>query len=105
TSALCGDWIGPSGSVLRIAPCEKGLCIQIVGVPPSDQPYTDIHNPDPSLRGRPLCGLRIGEGFVQRDPRRAEGGRIYDPRSGRSYRAMMKAEDDRLELRGFVGVR
>lgn len=100
-----GYWIGPSGSVIQIAECEMGLCVRIVALPAGPHPSSDVHNPDPSLRGRSLCGLRIGEGFIERGARRAEGGRLYDPRNGRTYRAAMKAEDDRLELRGFIGLR
>jgi uncharacterized protein (DUF2147 family) len=104
-TTLRGYWVGPSGSVIRIAPCEMSLCVQIAGLSAGPHPSTDVHNPDPSLRGRPLCGLRIGTGFTEKGPRRAVGGRLYDPRSGRTYSATMEADGDRLELRGFIGVR
>lgn len=105
TATLRGYWIGPSGSVIQITPCEMRLCVRIVALPAGPHPSTDAHNPDPSLRGRPLCGLLIGEGFAEKGERRAEGGRLYDPRNGRTYRAAMKADGDRLELRGFIGLR
>jgi uncharacterized protein (DUF2147 family) len=100
-----GYWLEPSGSVIRITPCERRLCIQIVALPPGDQPYTDIHNPNRSLRKRPLCGLRIGGDFVERDAQHADGGHIYDPRSGHTYRGSMTADGDLLELRGYVGLK
>lgn len=103
--SIRGYWVGPGGAVIRIASCTSGLCIQLVGLPRSPHPQTDVRNPDPRARGRPLCGLIIGEGFVARDARHAEGGRLYDPRVGRTYRAAMTAEDGKLELRGYLGVK
>lgn len=79
--------------------------MQLVGLPRGPHPETDVRNPDPSARGRPLCGLTLGEGFVARDARHATGGRLYDPRAGRTYRATMTAEDGELELRGYLGIR
>jgi hypothetical protein len=63
-----------------------------------------MHNPDPKLRARPLCGLRIGEGFVAVDPQHARGGHLYDPQNGRTYRGEMTAEGNRLRLRGYIGL-
>ncbi len=100
-----GDWLEPSGAIIRVAPCEHGLCVQIVSLPPGRHADSDAHNPNASLRDRPLCGLRIGEGFIERDPHYADGGHIYDPKSGRTYRGSMKADGDLLELRGYVGLR
>ncbi|MCS7182439.1 MAG: DUF2147 domain-containing protein [Thermoanaerobaculum sp.] len=64
----------------------------------------DRQNPDPRLRQRPILGLPILWGF------RWEGGRwvdgsVYDPVSGKTYRATLSLEGaHRLRLRGFVGV-
>ena len=94
----------PSGAVIRIAQCAEGLCLTIVELP-SDHPYTDVRNPDLKLRGRPLCGLRIGQGFTQTDSRHADGGDLYDPNSGRIYCGSMTAEGNTLKLRGYLGMR
>ncbi len=104
TATVRGYWREPSGSVLRIARCEDGLCIQIVALSPRAHAGVDVHNPDPRLRGRRLCGLRIGAGFVEQDSQHAGGGHIYDPRTGRTYHGSMTAQGDRLKLRGFVGI-
>lgn len=57
--------------------------------------------------GRVLRNERIMSGFT-RDGDRWEGGSIIDPKSGRTYSAVMNLlEDnsDRLYLRGYVGMR
>lgn len=91
----------PSGAVIQIAHCAEGLCLTIVALP-SARPHTDVHNPDANLRGRRLCGLRIGEGFTQADPQHADGGHLYDPKSGRTYSGSMAAEGNTLKLRGYL---
>lgn len=93
-----------SGAVIQIARCAVGLCLTIVGLP-ADRPHTDLHNPDARLRGRSLCGLLIGEGFKQTDSQHADGGHVYDPRSGRTYNGSMAAEGDTLRLRGYLEVK
>lgn len=100
-----GYWREPSGSILRIVSCGPALCMDIVALSDAPHPSTDVRNPNRNLRARALCGLRIGEGFIERDPSHADGGRLYDPKSGRTYRGSMSADGDRLELRGYVGLR
>jgi uncharacterized protein (DUF2147 family) len=104
TEAVRGYWREPSGAVLRIVRCGDRLCIEIASVSAGDHPDVDTHNPDPKLRGRALCGLRIGTGFIEKDAQHAEGGRLYDPKTGRTYRGSMTAQGDQLKLRGFVGI-
>lgn len=51
-----------------------------------------------------LEGVRILEGFT-RDGDTWSGGRITDPKSGKTYKAKMKVErDGRLRVWGYVGV-
>ncbi len=104
TAGVRGYWREPSGSILRILPCGPALCVEIAALSAGSHPKTDTHNPDPRLRNRPLCGLRIGADFSQSDPQHARGGRLYDPKSGRTYRGQMTAAGNLLELRGYVGL-
>jgi uncharacterized protein (DUF2147 family) len=99
-----GYWREPGGAVIRIAPCAHRLCLEIVRPAAANHPVRDAHNPDPKLRHRPLCGLRIGAGFLEVDAQHARGGHIYDPRSGRTYDGEMTAEGNLLHLRGYVGL-
>lgn len=104
TPTVLGYWRTPSGAVVRVASCGRTLCVEIAELSRGNHPLTDVRNPDPKLRNRPLCGLRIGEGFRETDPQHASRGRLYDPKSGRTYSGQMTAEGDRLHLRGYLGV-
>jgi uncharacterized protein (DUF2147 family) len=104
-AGLTGYWQEPSGAVIQIAPCTEGLCLMIVALSPGHHPHLDVHNPDVKLRGRALCGLRIGRDFTQTDSQHADGGHLYDPKSGRTYSGSMTAEGNTLNLRGYIGIR
>ncbi len=100
-----GYWREPSGSVIRVAPCGPALCMEIVALPPGPHPTTDVRNPKQNLRKRPLCGLRIGEGMIERDSGHADSGHLYDPKSGHTYRGSLATDGDLLKLRGYVGLK
>jgi uncharacterized protein (DUF2147 family) len=102
TGAL-GYWKTPAGSTIRIDRCGANVCLWIAVLAPS-VPTTDIHNPDSTLRSRPLCGMEIGSSFTLNDANRASGGTLYDPKSGKTYHGMMTAEGAQLHLRGYVGI-
>jgi uncharacterized protein (DUF2147 family) len=104
-AGLTGYWQEPSGAVIQIAPCAEGLCLMIVALSSGNHPHVDLHNPDVNLRGRPLCGLRIGRDFTQSDSQHADGGHLYDPKSGRTYSGSITAEGNTLELRGYFGIK
>ena len=99
-----GYWLGPTATVVHIAPCGDAVCAKIVKLPPNSPATTDIHNPDASQHGRPLCGVDIGTGFHEASPGKLEGGELYDPVSGKTYKGTMTSEGDKLKLRGYVGV-
>ena len=101
---LMGDWIEPTGSVLHIGPCGTEICLWIVSVSPRALSSKDIYNPDPSLRNRALCGLKVGRGFQQRDADHLTGGMLYDPKAGKAYHGMATAHGATLELRGYIGI-
>jgi uncharacterized protein DUF2147 len=79
--------------------------MDIVALPLEPHPSSDVRNPDRGLRKKPLCGLRIGAGFIERDSRHADGGHLYDPKSGHTYRGSMSSDGELLELRGYVGLK
>ncbi len=69
------------------------------------RPKTDRNNPDPTLRGRPILGLRLLSGLRPAGGSSFKGGTIYDPESGRTYRCRARlAEDGTLRFRGYIGV-
>lgn len=102
---LLGDWREPAGSVIRIAPCGADLCLTLVHIRAGAPSQFDIHNPDPALQRRALCGLTIGRGFHASSPTHAQGGTLYDPKTGKSYHGEMSATGDQLALRGYIGMK
>ncbi len=101
-SSVLGYWREPGGSVIHIDTCETGLCAVLAALPAAVPATSDVNNPDASLHNRPLCGLRIGEGF-RSEGDRATGGHLYNPRNGKTYRGSIEAKGDALDLRGYIG--
>lgn len=106
-----GLWWAERGAArVEIDRCGEALCGRIVWLrSPFDEhgcPLRDDHNPAPSLRRRELLGVEILRGFrASPDDGAWIDGEIYDPGSGRTYRATLReAGPDRLELRGYVGI-
>jgi len=86
---------------VRVGPCRDNaerLCGEIVWLQtPRDEhgaPKHDEHNKDPALRGRPILGLAIIRDFHAAGSGRWEGGKIYDPRSGKTYASKLQVEPD-----------
>lgn len=70
-----------------------------------NQPKVDLKNPDETLRGRPIVGMELAQGFKHDGGKMWTGGTIYDPESGTTYKCKMTlAEPNKLEVRGYVGV-
>ena len=73
------------------------------------KPKVDDDNPDPALQNRPIMGLVIVKD-LKYDSKKKEwkGGTIYDPKSGKTYDAVIWFKDNPkiLFMRGFVsGIR
>jgi len=125
-----GTWLTESGNAkVHIAPCTDiqgaravardpdgvgagvEYCGEIVWLAEplnaEGEPVTDANNPEPALRDRPVLGLVILYGFVAPEEGEPwEGGRIYNPEDGETYRAVMTVRDGgrRLGVRGYVGL-
>jgi uncharacterized protein (DUF2147 family) len=104
---VTGRWITEDKSaVVAITRCGRSLCgtVAKVLVERPAVPKTDVRNPDPKLRDRPIQGLRILSGFT-RDGERWEDGRIYDPKSGKSYASKLSLNPDgSLNVSGCIAV-
>lgn len=63
----------------------------------------DLKNPDKTKRSQPLIGLLVLKNlsFVKDH---WEGGTIYDPESGRTYSCRATLTENKLELRGYIGL-
>lgn len=104
-TSVLGRWLTDDGSgVVEIAPCHDALCGRLVAVLDPRAPTRDINNPDPAKRRRPLVGIAVLTDLA-RDGDRWDGGRAYDPKAGRSYRARIRlAADGGLDVTGCLFV-
>ncbi len=72
------------------------------------KPKVDDKNEDPSLRNRPVMGMKLLKNFVFDGDDEWEDGTIYDPKKGKTYSCYMEFPDennkDRLKIRGYIGV-
>ncbi|MCC5856666.1 MAG: DUF2147 domain-containing protein [Ectothiorhodospiraceae bacterium] len=106
-----GYWLTEAGTAqVEIRPCgEDTYCGYTVWLEdPHDERgelRRDVNNPEEELRDRELVGLKIlWDMTPARRDGRWDGGRVYDPENGNTYRARMDLVDpDTLELRGYVG--
>ena len=69
------------------------------------KPKNDRNNPDPNLRDKPIIGLEFMSGFIYSGKKRWDGGKIYDPENGKTYKCKMTlVSTNRLDVRGFIGI-
>ena len=103
--SVAGAWLTDDGkAVVEIAPCGDRMCGRIARVlaTGANVPRTDVNNPEASRRNRPLVGLQILSGF-KAGAGQWEGGRAYDPKSGKSYDARLRLNTDgSLRVTGCV---
>jgi uncharacterized protein (DUF2147 family) len=92
-SPMDGLWLTDDHKgVVRIGACGGHTCgwtVRVLARGPN-VPTHDVNNPDPNLRARAILGMPVLTGFGAD----GSGGRAYDPRSGRSYRATMSLNAD-----------
>ena len=103
--SVYGRWMtDDQKAVVTIDACGPSLCGRVSKVldRAPGVPQTDVNNPDPDMRKRPIIGLLILSGF-KRDGREWTGGRAYDPKTGNSYRAKLALDEDgSLKVTGCV---
>jgi uncharacterized protein (DUF2147 family) len=69
------------------------------------KPLLDRENPKKELRGRQQLGLTIMEGYTFRGNNLWDGGTIYNPEDGRTYKSKLSLKSrERLQLRAFIGI-
>lgn len=107
--AILGKWINSSGEA-HVEIYKKGVQYfgKIVWLKaPKDEkgnPKTDYKNPVVSLRSRPILGMEMLQNFVYDDGKWTDG-KIYDPKSGKTYSCNMNIKDNGdLNMRGYIGI-
>lgn len=63
----------------------------------------DEKNSDPALRSRNLKDLVLLSNFIYDDGVYTDG-KIYDPKSGKTYSCKMTMSGEKLNIRGYVGL-
>jgi uncharacterized protein (DUF2147 family) len=97
---------------VRIAPCPghaDQICGNIVWLKTplnaAGQPKRDEHNPDAGLKARTIMGLPLIRDFRAAGVGRWDGGKIYDPRSGKTYNSKMQLKSgDVLQVDGCIAL-
>lgn len=102
---ITGRWTTADGSgIVTVGPCGGTVCGRLTQILKSQPgaPKTDVANSDPALRTRPILGMPILSGFV--DKGNDWRGTIYDPRNGKSYRSVVRLKSASvLEVKGCIG--
>jgi uncharacterized protein (DUF2147 family) len=63
----------------------------------------DRHNPDAKLKDRKLLGVNILSS-LSKSKDKWEGGKIYNPKNGKSYKCSIWLDGDQLKVRGYLGM-
>ncbi|MEM6537854.1 MAG: DUF2147 domain-containing protein [Pseudomonadota bacterium] len=99
-----GEWIPPKmDAAIRFEPCGQSMCAVLAWQTYAEGIKTDVLNPNPVLRNRSLSTVRIVEGLKYGGKNKWRGGKLYDPRTGKSYLAKLKVLDSkRIKLSGCI---
>ena len=109
SDAILGKWLNASGND-QIQIYKKGAKffgkLAWLKVPDDEQgkPKADKKNPDQNLKSRPLLNLELLKDFTFDSKDTYQDGTIYDPKSGKTYSCKMVIENDKLKIRGYVGI-
>ncbi|MGH6963357.1 MAG: DUF2147 domain-containing protein [Phenylobacterium sp.] len=101
-----GEWlVQDKGGKVRIAPCPRSperMCGATTWVKDATK-VMDEKNPNAELRQKPLMGQQVMRDFKQAAPGRWTGGKIYDPKSGKTYDSKITANaNGSLKVEGCV---
>ncbi len=113
---ILGIWLNQDKDAkIEIFKCGDKYCGKIVWLKepnyPQDSkdgtpgtPKLDHKNPSPAAKKTPLMGLQIVNDLVPAGENAWKDGKIYDPKSGKTYNAKASlASPNELKLRGFIG--
>lgn len=104
-----GVWYDDTGDgAIEINACGPNLCGRIVWlknqIAPDGGMLTDIYNPDPKNKRRPICGLDIIGNLKRQSDGTWDAGWIYDPKQGKSYDVALSLQSANvLSVTGYMG--
>jgi uncharacterized protein (DUF2147 family) len=89
-----------TGAITQIYACTGGVCVKVVT--PSKGRETDVNNPDPALKGRPIAGVVIMSGAEKSGGDRWKG-QLYNGEDGNTYTGYIIVNNkDEVKLEGCV---
>ncbi|MFZ0449176.1 MAG: DUF2147 domain-containing protein [Desulfatiglandaceae bacterium] len=105
---ILGKWLTENGkSLVNVYSCGDAYCGRIVWlkVPLNKEgkEKVDDKNPEESKRSVKIVGLEILKGLQFKGPNKWEGGKIYDPDKGKTYKCKAWMEGENLKFRGYIG--
>lgn len=109
SSGYGGVWYDDTGEgAVEINACGPNLCGRIVWlknqIAPDGGMLTDIYNPDPKNKRRPICGLDIIGNLKRQSDGTWDAGWIYDPKQGKSYDVALTLQSANvLSVTGYMG--
>lgn len=101
---IVGFWMTKNDEAkIEIFSCGDEICGKIAWTPKpyheNGEPKLDVRNRDNSLRGRPILGLRLMNGFKLSGSNKWTGGTIYSARKGKTHSVMLRLlHPDRLKI-------
>ena len=103
---ITGKWTTDDGkAIVTIQHCGSALCgrvSRLLKVTPG-VPKTDVRNPDPAQRSRPMLGLPVLTGFT--DAGSDWRGKIYNPEEGKTYKSIVSRNSDgTLNVKGCISI-
>ena len=103
SQAIIGKWLTEAGDAkVEIYEANGKVNGKIVWL--EKGPDTkDTHNTDEKMRSRKLMGVNILSGLTKKSEK-WEGGRIYNPKNGKTYKCSIWLDGDKLKVRGYLGV-
>lgn len=107
--AVLGHWYNTEKDAkIEIYQCEGKFCGKVVWLEePNDEngeEKRDTENPKLELQTNTILGLNLLRDFKYAGENEWEGGKIYDPKNGKTYSCVMKLQENgELEVRGYVG--
>lgn len=91
--------------------CGKVVALKEARYPAGDangmggKAKVDRNNPNPALQSQPVLGLNIMKNFHYTADGTWEGGTIYDPDNGKTYKCKITLPTpNRMNVRGFIGI-
>lgn len=104
-----GEWVTPDGgSKVRIGACPNNpgqMCGVVSWLPVAKAKDLDKRNPDAALKTRPILGVSTVMGFKPAGPGKWNGGKLYDPASGKTYNGKLTANPNgTLKVEGCIAM-